>query len=361
MKKKTKVFLGAYINYMNAQNINCRSIANHLDKSKYEVRTLILSESRFMKLNDVQTIKVFNNRFSIFFAFLKGLIWSDVSYLPKHQSTPRFALKISKILKTKIFTTIEGNMCDTRKRSMIDSFNGVDNMRKYFSLIPNIYGITKHIVNNATCGIKLNNNPLYLGVEKDNFTPHKKKKIQNIVFIGSLIRRKNIEDFFEIARIFPDLSFHVIGNKKYVRISKKKVKFKNVFTKKYYNKESLDLHDNIVFHGRLNHKDMSEKLNEMDLLFLPSRSEGFPKVILEAAASAIPSILYNDYGADEWINNGINGFVVSEFKEVVSIIKRLIENNDLMINVSEGSLSLSEVYDWKIIIKNWEKVIDNLK
>ena len=135
MKKKKKVFLGAYINYMNAQNINCKSIAHHLDKSKYEVKSLILSESKSIKLDDVQTIKVFNNRFSIFFAFLKGLVWSDVSYLPKHQSNPRFLLKISKIFRTKLFTTIEGNMCDTTKRSMIDSFNGVEDMQKYFSLI----------------------------------------------------------------------------------------------------------------------------------------------------------------------------------------------------------------------------------
>ena len=38
--KKIKVFLGAYINYTNAQNLNCRSIAEHLDKERFEVYTL---------------------------------------------------------------------------------------------------------------------------------------------------------------------------------------------------------------------------------------------------------------------------------------------------------------------------------
>ena len=32
--KRKKIFLGAYVNYLNAQNINCKSIAIHLDKSK---------------------------------------------------------------------------------------------------------------------------------------------------------------------------------------------------------------------------------------------------------------------------------------------------------------------------------------
>ena len=97
-----------------------------------------------------------------------------------------------------------------------------------------------------------------------------------------------------------------------------------------------------------------------DLLFLPSRSEGFPKVILEAAASSIPSIVYSDYGASEWITNGENGFVVDDFSEVVDKIKYLIDNPDIYMKMSKGSELLANDFDWKNIIKQWEKVIDNL-
>ena len=37
---KIKVFLGGYINYTNAQNLNCRAIAGYLDKDKFLVSTL---------------------------------------------------------------------------------------------------------------------------------------------------------------------------------------------------------------------------------------------------------------------------------------------------------------------------------
>ena len=37
---KIKVFLGGYINYTNAQNINCRGVAEHLDKNNFQVYTL---------------------------------------------------------------------------------------------------------------------------------------------------------------------------------------------------------------------------------------------------------------------------------------------------------------------------------
>ena len=99
----------------------------------------------------------------------------------------------------------------------------------------------------------------------------------------------------------------------------------------------------------------------MDLHILLSRSEGFPKVILETASSAIPSLLYNDYGADRWINHSENGFVVSTFEEVKDTIDSLIKSPALLRKNSENVLELAEKFDWKIIIKSWEKVIDNLK
>ena len=76
---------------------------------------------------------------------------------------------------------------------------------------------------------------------------------------------------------------------------------------------------NVIFFGKLNSYEISNHLQNMDLHILLSRSEGFPKVILETASSAIPSILYDDYGADSWINHSENGFVVSTFTEVKSI------------------------------------------
>ena len=40
---------------------------------------------------------------------------------------------------------------------------------------------------------------------------------------------------------------------------------------------------NVKFYNSLNHDELSKLLKSMDLNFLPSISEGFPKVILETA------------------------------------------------------------------------------
>ena len=343
---RKKIFLGAYINVINAQNINCKSIAFHLDKNKYSVKSLVLGDENIENLDDVSFIKVspLGYKISNLFAFIKGALWADVCYFPKHQSTPKLALKFANLLDKKTFTTIEGNMCNTGRRNMIDSFGSLGNMIDYFSLISHTFGITSEIIKKADCGIKLKKNPLYLGVESNLFSFRKtKKKLNNIVFIGSILKTKNLDDFISLASLYPTLNFHIIGEgpiKKYLE-----------------NKSSK----NVTFHGQLNQLYLSKELINMDLHFLPSRSEGFPKVILETASSAIPSLLYNDYGADSWIDNSENGFVVSTFEEVKSTIDNLIENPELLRRNSENVLELAEKFDWKIIIKSWEKVIDNLK
>ena len=168
---RKKIFLGAYINVINAQNINCKSIAAHLDKDKYEVKTLILGNDNIPNIPDLRYISVstFLYKLSNSLAFLRGTLWADIIYVPKHQSTPKLSLKIANIFGKKIFTTIEGNMCDMAVKSMIDSFGSKINMTNYFKHIPNIYGITKHLVKTSNCGVKLNPEVLLLGVEQHLF------------------------------------------------------------------------------------------------------------------------------------------------------------------------------------------------
>ena len=186
--RKKKIFLGGYINHINAQNINCKSISKHLDKEKYIIKTLVLGSENIPNITGVTYIRVYTFLYSIsnLIAYIRAVFWADVCYVPKHQSTPKFALRIAPLFGTKIFTTIEGNMCDTRLKSMIDSFGSIDKMNNYFKYIVNIFGITKHLIQNSTCGVNINNKPLVLGVEHKelNFN-HPRKSLKNIIFVGS--------------------------------------------------------------------------------------------------------------------------------------------------------------------------------
>ena len=343
---KKKIFLGGLINVVNAQNINCYSLAKYLDKTKFKVYTLE-DKSKF-SMSRISGVTIFSCGKHMFrIQYILGLLWgifkSDIIYLPKHQTTPIFCLRICKLLGKKVFTTIEGNMCDKSKVNMIDNFGGKDKMLNHFSLISNIFGITKYIIDNASCGVKLNNKPLYLGVDLLNFPKNRNvKQLNNIVFLGSLIIRKKVDEVLKLASYFQELNFHIVGDGPL--------------------KENLMLStsSNVKFHSNIMPHDLNEFLLSMDLLFLPSRSEGFPKVILEAAASGVPSLVYSDYGANEWINNYINGFVVKSYTEVVNLIQQLIKSPILLQNNSREALLLSKKFAWEKLIKEWEKNIFEL-
>ena len=344
--RKKKIFLGGYINHLSAQNINCKSIALHLDKDKYNVRTLVLGNMNIPKIKEVSFYKVSNFLFSISntFSFVKGIVWADVCYVPKHQFTPRIALKIAPFFGTKLFTTIEGNMCDKSRVNMINSFGTLYNMIKYFSLIPNIFGITNHIIKNANCGVQLNKKPLFLGVEKQFFLNNRSRsELKNIVFIGSLIKRKNVNEFVELAVFFPDLIFNIVGN------GPLKAELEFIST------------SNVVFHNKLNHTDLSILLQDMDLHFLPSKSEGFPKVILEAACASVPSVVYDSYGASDWLLDLEDGFIISNFNEIKILIANLIKNPKILVDCSEKVVVLTDRFNWENIIIDWENTIDNLR
>ena len=344
--RKKRIFLGGYINHLNAQNINCKSLALHLNKNKYEVRTLVLGSLNIPKIKGVSFYKVSNFLFPISntISFIKAVIWADVCYFPKHQFTPRIALKIAPYFDVKVFTTIEGNMCDTTRVNMIDNFGGLNVMRRYFQLIPNIFGITKNIIKNANCGVLLNKDPLFLGVDKQEFYfGNTRKSLKNIIFVGSLIARKEVQELINLAKCFPELIFNIVGD------GPEKNKLKS------------NSGENVIFHNKLNRKELCFLLKDMDLHFLPSKSEGFPKVILETASASIPSVLYDSYGASDWIVNNEDGFIISSFDQVQILIKNLLENPKLLPQCSAKALMLADRFDWKNLIINWEKIIDNLK
>ena len=342
-KKKTKIFLGAYINNINAQNINCLALARYLNKNTFKVYSLSLYNENKCNV-EAKVFKCFYPvRISKIIGFIWGILHCDVIYFPKHHSTPRWILMLSNILGKKLFTTIENNMCDLEKESILNSFGDQKNLINHFKYIPNIFGITQYIIDNANCGVQLEGKALYLGVETDLFSLKVRANLRNIVFVGNLIKRKKTEEFLQLAQQFPHINFNIIGD----GVDRTSLKMRAT--------------ENVTFFGKLNQQELAYKLNKMDLLFLPSRSEGFPKVILEAAACGIPSIVYSDYGAQEWMGNYQNGFVVNNFIDIVDIVKKLEDDNQLLSNISKGARSMSLKFDWNLIIKDWEKVINNLK
>jgi len=339
---KIKVFLGGYINYTNAQNLNCRAIAEYLDKDKFVVFALTthFGKNERFKANTFNCLKPFS--FSKHLGFLWGILNCDVAYLPKHIDTPLWVLKLAKLLKKPIFTTIEGNVTDLSKPNLISLFGSENKMKNHFSYFKQVFGISHFLIQETQSVIIMNDTPLSLGVNVHQFSSKIAQKLRSIVFVGGLIKRKRVDEFLQLTEFYPQINFNIIGNGPEKDDLEKKAS------------------SNVVFHGVLAHAKMNAIFQQSDLLFLPAKSEGFPKVILESASAGIPSIVYSNYGASNWIKHRENGFIVNDFDEVKGVVNELLNNSKLLQSISENTKELANGYNWGNVIKDWEKVIVNL-
>lgn len=347
--KKIKVFLGGYINSINAQNLNCRSLAIHLDKNKFEVGALSLY-SGTLPLPDVD-IKLFKvsypHKIIRYIAYFRAILWSDVAYLPKGEIY-NFCRVLLKLLNKKSFITVEGVIFGTNLQKCIAKLKTKERIRESYNFTNRTYAITQFMADKNREVLNINSDGvLYLGIDLSQFEAEEslKKGLKNIVFIGNNMRYKGIDDIYSLAKIFPDLVFHIIGGglgyDAVKEISERKL-------------------NNVVYHGLKRPDEIADILKGMDLHVFPSRSEGFPKVTLETAAAGVPSIVYSDYGASEWITTGKDGFVVDKFEETVDIINKLEANPEKLTDLSENAIKMAKRFDWQNVIKDWEKAIINL-
>lgn len=351
--KRIKVFLGGYVNSINAQNLNCAAIARYIDKTKFEPGVLTIY-SGSLPTTDIDA-KIFKVRFPHklwrYWSYLRGILWCDVAYLPKGE-IDGFCRFVAKIFGKKVFTTVEGILDDILKSRVGETeFAGyIEHFRKYE---PNLYSITNYIkvVESKDKGYHFADKILYLGVDSSAFTASNMaqtaKSLTNIIFIGNDLIRKNIGDFLDAARAMPDIQFHIVGGDT--------IREGNI--EEYIKKNDFM---NVTYHGRLDHPRLSKLLAEMDLMFFPSRSEGFPKVHLETACAGVPTLCYNDYGADEWITSWNNGIVVSTKEEAMEAIKRLANEPETLQSISENAIMLGQRFDWDNVIKDWETIIEQL-
>ena len=173
----------------------------------------------------------------------------------------------------------------------------------------------------------------------------KHDKLRNVIFIGHDMRRKGVTDILFLAQRFPNLTFHLVGDGNGCNVN-----------------DMIAEHGvaNCKVHGTMSHQQLAKLISEMDLHIFPSRSEGFPKVTLETAAMGVPSIVYGDYGAAEWITTGIDGFVVSTLEEIEAIVRDLERHPMKLDSLAGEAIKLGKSFDWKVLVKDWEKFIEDL-
>ncbi|MGH8655644.1 MAG: glycosyltransferase family 4 protein [Gammaproteobacteria bacterium] len=160
----------------------------------------------------------------------------------------------------------------------------------------------------------LNDNNVYLG------------------FVGRFVPQKDpqrlISAFASLASRFPDLCLLMVGD--------------GPLAPKLY-----QLVERLGQNGRIRWLDNEygpDIMPAFDIFVMPSLYEGFPYVLVEAAAAGLPLVATRVGGTSAIIREGVNGLIVDNFEDLAQAIARLVEDPLLRRTMGEVSQQIAGVY-----------------
>ena len=123
---------------------------------------------------------------------------------------------------------------------------------------------------------------------------------------------------------------------------------------------NLDLCDNVRFIGKL--KAVERVLSVSDLFLLPSETESFGLVALEAMASKVPVVSSNSGGLPEVNIEGKTGFLL-EVKDINGMARKaisLLADENKLEQFKENAFSHAMEFDLPNILPLYEKIYEDL-
>lgn len=342
---KIKVFLFAYVNHIGAFNLSALHLAEHLDKNKFEIYALKLGRGSLANksLRNVKTFTCFYPaKISNYLGILWGIINSDVVFIMRGNHH-RFVRWCIRFLNKKSFKRQGNKIDDSVLGSISSTVGGKSAIAASYNFCNKVYAPTFSIgrYNQERWGIKFDEQrclPPFVNTSGFHWSARDRRSVKNVVFIGNDMIRKNIYTYLALAENLPNLTFYVVGNPP-------QPDFFDEATK------------NLIPVGSKTPEELNLFLDDMDLHCFTSRSEGFGKVTIEVAAKGIPSVLFDDYGAKEWLINGVEGQIVRTDQEYHQKVVELVENPKHYKTLVEGLPNLLRRFSMEAQLQQYEQVI----
>lgn len=197
--------------------------------------------------------------------------------------------------------------------------------------------------------------PLYVDTHVFYYKKEIKKRDEKIGYISALNENKGADKFCK--------SIMMIGD--YLRDKKVKVVIGgdgHLFG--YIRKmvEMAGLSEIVTLVGWIPHQKLSETLNGLKLLILPSCSEGLPNIVLEAMACGTPVLATSVGGIPDVIKDGDTGFII-ENNSPECIAKNVIRvlNHPNLEEITKNARALVEKeFTYEKAVERYRKILATL-
>jgi glycosyltransferase involved in cell wall biosynthesis len=114
----------------------------------------------------------------------------------------------------------------------------------------------------------------------------------------------------------------------------------------------------IIFPGMLSQSNLAAYYASSDLFIFPSQTETFGNVTLEALASGIPVLAFDCAAARDWVQTGVNGWLVAENNPegFADQAVTIFNSKDLLDQITQSTRQQVVHLDWDQIAEQVESV-----
>ncbi|MDP4206996.1 MAG: glycosyltransferase [Bacteroidota bacterium] len=172
----------------------------------------------------------------------------------------------------------------------------------------------------------------------DKFYPRKDRKSEMfglsmnqpvVAFVGRISYEKGVlelpEIYKEIEKEIPNVHFVIAGTGP-------------------AEKQLKEAMPDAIYTGWIDHNQLPDIYYAADLLILPSKFDTFSCVVLEALSCGLPVIAYNTKGPKDIINDGENGFLVSNQADMIQRIITSIKDKELHKSLKNSAIQRSKEF-----------------
>ena len=331
---------------LNAQMANAREIIRRLDPALFRVGTFYVSEPDpdIASRPNTALIRLPSKRqtVTIFREFVLGK--HEILFYVKSSPASKWYLRLRRKLKDHRITvgTVESRS-DLRNQPAITSEAirlWEQTVLRCDYLFSNSHAVQQSL--QSEYGLKSEIVPT--GVDTKFFEPVRDRapnKRPRVLFVGSLRPFKQPQLLLDAALRFPDADFVIAGDGPMASQLKDRIRDQNI--------------QNVRLAALLGPAQLKHEYQQADVFLFPSAWEGSPKVILEAAACAVPVIARQNYEPETVVNDK-TGYLVTSDQELFQRLESLLHSPQLRQEFGVAGREHSKKFDWDVLTGCWQEI-----
>jgi glycosyltransferase involved in cell wall biosynthesis len=331
----------------NAQLINAREIVSRLDADRFSVTMFVRGtpaaaissrpNTRLIQLPErLQT-------FPLLAQFLFG--GQDILFYLKASPASRWFLKLPARARNGCVVTANVESQTDWKDETIPP-QSVRLIEETVLRCDHLFSNSAYVKRSLEINYGLASEVVPTGVDTEFFTPNRERGPNprpRVLFVGALRAFKGPQIVLDAAKRYPNADFVLVGDGVLLQNLRERSKgLANVFMR-----------------GSLGREAVREEYRAADIVMFPSRWEGSPRVLMEAAACGLPVVARKDY-EPESVVDGKTGLLAGSDDQMIAYLEQLLANPDLRRAFGRAGRTHMARFSWDVITRQWEDIFTRL-